>query len=219
MLRGDGEQTLRQHLVATVARLLAERGSAGLTVRDIAREAQVADGVLYNHFEDKEELIALGLASHVERVMRESMTGLPQQAGEGTVQDNLRAYISRGLELLTAILPVFAGLLSQPKVLVRFHTVAGHGHPPLPRVLAEYLRAEQALGRVAPGIDPDAAGSMIIGACHDLVLPHLLSARHPIEVQVPPGFVDGLIRTLWQGINPSRGGPVPSGETARSADV
>ena len=207
---GDGDRTLREHLVATVARLLAERGSAGLTVRDIAREAKVADGVLYNHFQDKEELIALGLAAHVERVMRESMAGLPQRAGEGTVQDNLRTYISRGLGLLSGLLPVFAGLLSQPKVLIRFHAVGGPAHPPLPRVLADYLRAEQELGRIAPGVDPDAAGSMIIGACHDLVLPHLLSAHHPVEVPVPPDFVDGLIRTLWHGINPSRGGPARS---------
>jgi AcrR family transcriptional regulator len=202
---GDGEQTLREHLVATVARLMAERGSAGLTVRDIAREAKVADGVLYNHFEDKEELIALGLNAHVVRVMSASAHGLPQRAGEGTVQENLRSYINGGLAVLTAVLPVFAGLLSQPKVLLRFHTIGGHGGtPPLPRMLADYLRAEQALGRIAPGINPDAAGTMIIGACHDLVLPHLFSPHGPGAVEVPPDFVDDLIRTIWHGINPGR---------------
>ena len=205
---GDGAQTLREHLVATVARLLAERGSAGLTVRDIAREAKVADGVLYNHFEDKEELLALGLQAHVDRVMQESLSGLPRRAGEGTVQDNLREYVSRGLGMLTRILPAFAGLLSQPKVLVSFHTLGGPRHPALPRVLAEYLRAEQALGRIAPGVDPDAAATMIIGACHDLVLPHLISPEPPAELPIPPGFADSLIRTLWHGVNPSRGGAV-----------
>src|SRR6185312_10916582 len=89
---GEGDRTLRDHLIATVARLLTERGSAGLTVRDIAREAQVADGVLYNHFADKEELIALGLGVYLHRVMGETMAALPQRAGEGTVPDNLRAY-------------------------------------------------------------------------------------------------------------------------------
>ena len=54
---GDG-QNLREYLIATAARLIGERGSAGLAVRDITREAQVADGVLYNYFEDKEDLLA-----------------------------------------------------------------------------------------------------------------------------------------------------------------
>src|SRR5256885_2186990 len=109
---GGGDQTLREHLVATVARLIAERGSAGLTVRDIAREAKVADGVLYNHFADKEELLALGLRAHVGQAMSRSTQNL-QPAGEGTVQGNLRGYVSGGLALLTALLPAFAGLLSQ----------------------------------------------------------------------------------------------------------
>lgn len=216
----DGDRSLREHLIATVARLLSERGSAGLTVRDIAREAKVADGVLYNHFEDKEELLALGLGVHVGRVMHEAMDGLPRQAGQGTVQDNLRAYIDHGLAVLTGILPVFAGLLSQPKVLIRFHATPGHGQAEqrgLPGILADYLAAEQALGRVAAGVDPRAAARMVIGACHDLVLPHLLGSQQD-PVQVPPGFADGIVRTLWQGISPSR--PLAPTETAtRSADI
>lgn len=51
---GGGDQKLREHLIATAARLIAEHGSVGLTVRGIAREAKVADGVLYNHFASKD---------------------------------------------------------------------------------------------------------------------------------------------------------------------
>ncbi len=58
MLRDSDGPNLREHLIATAARLIDERGSAGLAVRDIAREAQVADGVLYNYFQDKEDLLA-----------------------------------------------------------------------------------------------------------------------------------------------------------------
>ena len=50
MLRGAGDgQNLREHLIATAARLIAQRGTGALTVREIARAAQVADGVLYNY--------------------------------------------------------------------------------------------------------------------------------------------------------------------------
>ena len=69
VLRDRDGQNLREYLISTAARLIDERGSAGLAVRDIAREAQVADGVLYNYFEDKEDLLAHALLAHVATVM------------------------------------------------------------------------------------------------------------------------------------------------------
>jgi AcrR family transcriptional regulator len=119
---GDG-QNLRDHLITTAARLIDERGSAGLGVRDIAREAQVADGVLYNYFEDKEDLLAHALLAHVATVME----GMPQMppAGTGTVAENLRQFIDIGIGALARVVPAFAGLLAQPKVLKRFHAMVG----------------------------------------------------------------------------------------------
>src|SRR5215471_16455358 len=91
VLRDSGDRDLRQYLITTAARLIGERGSAGLSVRDIAREAQVADGVLYNYFEDKDDLLAQALLVHVGTVMN-AAPGLPP-AGSGTVADNLRLFI------------------------------------------------------------------------------------------------------------------------------
>src|SRR5262249_56005288 len=123
VLGGREGQELGEYLIATAARLIDERGSAGLGVRDIAREAQVADGVLYNYFEDKEDLLAHALLAHVGAVMA-SMPQLPP-AGTGTVAENLRLFIDTGLGALTRVVPAFAGLLSQPKVLKRFHAMVG----------------------------------------------------------------------------------------------
>ena len=123
VLRGGDGQNLREYLIATAARLIDERGSAGLSVRDIAREAQVADGVLYNYFEDKEDLLAHALLVHVGTVMN-AAPRLPP-AGTGTVAENLRLFIDTGLATLTRVVPAFAGLISQPNVLKRFHAMAG----------------------------------------------------------------------------------------------
>ena len=123
VLRGGDGQNLREYLIATAARLIDERGSAGLSVRDIAREAQVADGVLYNYFEDKEDLLAHALLVHVGTVMN-AAPRLPP-AGTGTVAENLRLFIDTGLATLTRVVPAFAGLISQPNVLKRFHAMVG----------------------------------------------------------------------------------------------
>ena len=123
VLHGGDRQNLREYLITTAARLIGERGSAGLGVRDIAREAQVADGVLYNYFEDKEDLLAHALLAHVGTVMNAS-PGLPP-AGTGTVAENMRLFIDTGLATLARVVPAFAGLISQPKVLKRFHAMVG----------------------------------------------------------------------------------------------
>jgi len=120
----DGEgQDLREYLIATAARLIGQRGRTGLAVRDIAREAGVADGVLYNYFEDKEDLLAHALLAHVGAVMHR-VPRMPE-AGSGTVAQNLELFIDRGFEVLTGVMPAFAGLLAQPKVLAKFHAMVG----------------------------------------------------------------------------------------------
>jgi AcrR family transcriptional regulator len=83
-----------------------------LTVRVIAKEAGVADGVLYNHFADKEELLATALRSHVLAAQRD-LGALPEPCS-GTVEENLRAQLRYRLALHKAILPAFAGLLAHP---------------------------------------------------------------------------------------------------------
>jgi len=189
VLRDEDGPGLREYLIATAARLIAERGTAGLAVRDIAREAQVADGVLYNYFEDKEDLLTHALLAHVGSVMAAG-TRMPA-AGTGTVADNLREFIDAGFGVLSRVAPAFAGLLAQPKVLSRFHAIVG-GDPAfvgdgergereeretgetdetgearetprgLPALLTDYLAAEQRLGRVDRDADMLAAGEMVI---------------------------------------------------------
>jgi AcrR family transcriptional regulator len=105
---GDGDgQNLRDYLITTAARLIDERGSAGLGVRDISRAAQVADGVLYNYFEDKEDLLAHALLAHVATVM-EGMPPMPP-AGTGTVAENLRQFIDIGIGALARVVPPSPG--------------------------------------------------------------------------------------------------------------
>jgi len=247
---GDG-QNLREYLIATAARLIDERGSAGLSVRDIAREAQVADGVLYNYFEDKEDLLAQALLAHVGTVMN-SAPRLPP-AGTGTVAENLRLFIDAGLATLTRVVPAFAGLISQPNVLRRFHAMVGGdaafageaaagggqkaagdgvaqggetgsgaaaskpgpdlGGPPdghdgdgqagLPAILANYLRAEQRLGRIDEAADIDAAVTLVVGAIHGQILPRVLFSPPGSPVTAPPELAGRLAATVLSGIAPT----------------
>jgi AcrR family transcriptional regulator len=147
-LRGSDGPGLREHLIATAAALISEQDTAGLTVRGIARAARVADGVLYNYFEDKDDLLAHALLAHVATVM----SGRPPMppAGAGTVAGNLELFIADGLATLAQVVPAFAGLLTQPKVLTRFHAMVG-GDPA--------FGAGQTTGSTPPGGGGPTAGS------------------------------------------------------------
>jgi AcrR family transcriptional regulator len=237
-LRDGNEQNLREYLIATAARLIAQRGTGALTVRGIAREAQVADGVLYNYFEDKEDLLANALLAHVASVMGSVPLLLPEP-GTGTIADNLRRFIDGGLEVLIRVTPAFAGLATQPKVLIRFHAMVGGNaafgaEPPeappasaedaagagedadddqhgrgLPDILSAYLRAEQRIGRVAADADIDAAVILIVGAIHGQVLPQLIFSRPGSTITVSPDVAGRLAATILAGIEPPPGAPAP----------
>ncbi|MES9539257.1 TetR family transcriptional regulator [Actinomadura sp. NPDC000600] len=193
---GAGDRTLRDHLIATAERLIAERGTAGLTVRAIAREAGVADGVLYNHFADKEELLAHALLAHAESVAR-PLGPLPEP-GTGTVEENLRAYVAHGLALHDGMLPALTGLIAHPAVLSRFAALSDRGGTWKER-LAAYLRGERDLGRLDPDARVEAAASLIVGACHEPVLSLLFEGRG-LAHRVPPDAVDDLVTTVLDGI-------------------
>ncbi len=180
-LRDGNEQNLREYLIATAARLIAQRGTGALTVRGIAREAQVADGVLYNYFEDKEDLLANALLAHVASVMGSAPPLLPEP-GTGALADNLRRFIDGGLEVLIRVTPAFAGLVTQPKVLIRFHAMVGGnaafgaeppGRPPVPA--EDDARA---------GEDGAGAGEDADDGQHGRGLPDMLSAYLRAEQRI-----------------------------------
>jgi AcrR family transcriptional regulator len=222
VLRGDDGRDLRGYLIATAARLIDERGSAGLGVREIAREAQVADGVLYNYFEDKEDLLAHALLAHVGAVMHALAPRMPP-AGTGSVADNLAMFIESGMASLVRVAPAFAGLLSQPKVLIRFHAMVG-GDPAfvgdaadeggagpdedavageqrgLPDILSAYLRAEQRLGRIDADADVDAAVTLVVGVVHGEILPRVMFSPPGTRVSAPAGLSWRVAQTVLRGI-------------------
>jgi len=222
VLRGDDGQGLREYLIATAARLIGERGSAGLAVRDIAREARVADGVPYNYFEDKDDLLAHALLAHVGAVMQAAPRMPP--AGSGSVEGNLRLFIDRGLRTLAQVAPAFAGLLSQPGVLGRFHAMVGGdaafvggeheadqaGEGPaadqargLPDALRGYLLAEQRLGRIGEAADVDAAVTLVVGTIHGEILPRVMFAPPGTQISAPPGLAGRVARAVLRGIAPA----------------
>jgi len=203
VLRGAGDgQNLREHLIATAERMIASRGTAALTVREIAREAGVADGVLYNYFDSKEELLANAVAAHL-RTIEAGLGELPS-AGEGDVADNLRTYVRYGIALHQALLPLMAGLRPELEVASRFTGLVGPDN--WRDKLLSYLRAERDLGRIAPAAPVEAAATMIVGVCHEMVLTLLLPNGADTGIFAPPPDPGDVVAVVLDGIRAERDG-------------
>jgi AcrR family transcriptional regulator len=169
--------TLRDHLVAAADELLDAQSAGNLTTRKIARHAGVSDGVLYNHFADKTDLVLAAMVRRYGRLVERVEKTTPR-AGEGTVLGNVQSY-GRGLSQVEAEVMLHgAALLSDPPLLQRFWAEihrSPFGIDRLRAPLRDYLDDEQGRGRVSAEVDVDAAVTVVFGACAMVALTRRLN--------------------------------------------
>jgi AcrR family transcriptional regulator len=197
---GDDPATaLREHLIDTAEGLLAGRQAASLTTRQIARAAGLSDGVLYNYFADKNELLITALVRRYGRLVLRFDKELPQP-GDATLEQNLLAYSRAALEMHLDGLPIVAGLLTDPQLLQRFIDEL-HRNPNGPhlyqRRIIEYLTGEQDLGRL-PAADIEAATTLFTGATMVLALTSLMGMETGQDLF---GQLPGIVAILLNGLN------------------
>jgi AcrR family transcriptional regulator len=203
--QGD-DATLGEHLVATTESLLEEAALTNLTTRRIARAAGVSDGVLYNHFPDKQALLLAALVRRYGRLVDQFERAAPV-VGRGTVTSQLQAFAHALSDLEADALLLGAGLLADPPLLERFwieiHRVP-FGIGRLRQPLADYLAGERERRNVDPAIDVEAVTTLVFGASAIMALtrrvnPH--ADRAALDAQL-----DAAVATIVSGLEPRSAG-------------
>lgn len=98
----------RREIIAVSARMFQERGYAGTTVRDIAREVGITSGSIFHHFGSKEEVLLQvveeGLRHATTRIEAEglAMCG-PRQRLAGMVRAHLSALHDESPEAMSVL--------------------------------------------------------------------------------------------------------------------
>src|ERR671937_1776253 len=95
-LRERKKEQRRQRIADSARRLFAERGFEGVTVAEVAREANVSEGTVFNYFPTKEDLFYSGMESF-EAALIEAVRNRP--AGE-SVLAAFRRYVLDGIPRL-----------------------------------------------------------------------------------------------------------------------
>jgi AcrR family transcriptional regulator len=195
----DPATALREHLIDVAERLLAERQVTAITTRDIARGAGVSDGVLYNYFAGKQDLIVAAVLRRYRRIAERFDADLPGP-GTGDVESNLIAYCDAARAFHADLLPIAASLLSEPDLLRRLLQEI-HRQPFSPQHthdrVSEYLAGEAELGRVPGDVDVNAAAVLLLGGTFFLAI-----RDHAVGTDFTEGMrpqVSALVRAMLRG--------------------
>ncbi|MEV6925310.1 TetR/AcrR family transcriptional regulator [Dactylosporangium sp. NPDC051485] len=170
MPRGVATPEPRQQLFAAAEHVIAAEGPARLTSRAVTREAGVATGLLFAHFTNFDDFL-VGYAVDRSFQISAAAADLPGRAGTGTVAGNLsEAALATPSITLLAIARLMA---YRPALAADVEAVLGDGSTALQaleRATAEYLVAEQRLGRISAGADTEALALAVVGVLHHVAL-------------------------------------------------
>jgi AcrR family transcriptional regulator len=193
--RGRANPEARSQLLDAAETVIRRDGLAGATTRAVAREAGVADGLLYNHFADKDDLVMALLGDRL-RAAGTRLAVLPERAGTRSVREHLVEIVDEGLRTLLGLAPLLGAFLERPDLR---RPGAGPDRQGALIPVGAYLEAEVAAGRVRADADVEAAASLLVGACHDLAFHRAL---HRDASPVDPRLAERLVDTLMTGLRP-----------------
>lgn len=153
----------QKKLISATENLLQKKGLARLTTRAIAGEAGVAEGLIYHHFKDKAELVF----AVVEQSMNETknlLEKLPLRVGLGKVGENLEEVLQIAYKSYYQIIPVICSVFADHQLHAGILEIIKERQlgPQLPiETMAQYLAAEQRMGRIAADIEPMSAAKLL----------------------------------------------------------
>ena len=153
-------------LFAATRRVLVRGGPSAVTSRAITTEAGVAKGVLHRHFSDLDAFLAAFVVERVEALDADAQT-LRAATGEHTVADNLSCALASCIDLETT--RTVALVTARRDLLARLSALTPPGLPLLAqttRMLASYLTAERALGRIPAAADVDALARALVSTVY-----------------------------------------------------
>ena len=173
-LRERKKQQARESIAETARRLFAERGFEGVTVAEIAREADVAEKTVFNYFPTKEDLFYSRLEAFEEELLDAVRT---RASGESVLRAFSRFLLApRGvfarLEGDDSV-AARAGLRTMPRVVLESPALLARERQVFDRYTESLaaLLAEEG-GAAAEDVEPWVAASALFGV-HRALIDHV----------------------------------------------
>jgi AcrR family transcriptional regulator len=161
-----GKLNRRADILRAAEKLMRSRGLSGVTTRQISQEVGCSEGALYVHFKGRLDLLLAMLEESLPEMLGPLRT-LKESIGRGSAQQNLVQALSGTFRFHQGVVPRTAGLFADPELLAAYRNSLkrqGKGPHLSMKVLEDYIRSEQQLGRIASRVDPKFAASMMMSA-------------------------------------------------------
>ncbi|HSN92826.1 MAG TPA: TetR/AcrR family transcriptional regulator [Anaeromyxobacteraceae bacterium] len=176
----------RREIADAALKIIAEQGLARFTALAIAREVGVTDAALFRHFPTKEAIV-LAVIDRVEEILFE---GFPPEGADpldrlGRFFDRRIAVIRRNPGVARLVASEQLAQAAPPEGVARVAEFRRRSQAFVRQTLAEAHRR----GLLAPGLAPDEAAVLVLGA--------LLALAHQ---GMGSGAPEGLPRRVWRVI-------------------
>jgi len=187
-------QAREEAIVASVNRLLAQKGFEAMTVDEVVAEVGIAKASLYKHFTSKEDLAAAAMVRVLDRAIEESqrLQALAMDA-RSRLQALMRWTYGEQLGGRMPALPaqsssLRAALLADTAYMDRLNTLS--------ELLGAWIIEAQAQGQLDASLPPELVLYTIYARACDPVLPVLRAMGSHTDEQI----VDWLVRTCLRGL-------------------
>jgi AcrR family transcriptional regulator len=171
-----------------------------VTTKEVARVAGCSQGSIYNHFEDRTDLLAQVVANRMLSVTAELTSfGLGSADGGMTLRDLVHA-VGSAYEQLIAL---STSLVADPEVRLRFHAVLedrGTAPDSISDAVTVLISASQTAELIRTDVDAEMVALLITGPCHQAALHAHVSA---LPVGLPRDLETKLAHTLETLLRPS----------------
>jgi AcrR family transcriptional regulator len=156
IISDDKAKTKLPEIMRTAIHLFVKKGIDGTTIKDIAREARVAEGALYRHFKSKEDLAWHLFNTHLNQFTADLMSKVYPEVG---AQKRIRKFVDESFKAYEDDSELYSYLiLREHSELEKY--AQGALHPG--DIVIKIIEDGQKNGEIRAG-DPFVLGSMFIG--------------------------------------------------------
>jgi len=176
------KRELRAHIYHVARELFLSQGYERTTVEQIAQTADVAPATFFNHFQNKNAVLAEMTTEVVDRLQEMLAKRFAMSA---STEERLRSFVAHAVEQIVLTRGMARDVLLE---LVRAESRPGDPPPYLARVhepFARLFREGQARGEVRTDQDASFLAEMVVGMLNAAVAAWLSDPAYPIEERLP----------------------------------
>ena len=183
-------------IVASVNRLLAEKGFDAMTVDAVAADVGIAKASLYKHFSSKEELAGAAMIAALDRAIAQ-VELLAQDASHATELDRLKALARWTMQVqLAGEMPSLPSQNSALRAALVANKAYGDRLIRLSDLLGDWIICGQHAGRLDPELPPEVVLYTLFAKACDPVLSLLKAGGSYSDEQI----IEMLTRTCFTGL-------------------